>query len=240
MFMRTLACLLVIVSACFASDAVEPKHPPRWSHIQIHTATLLTGSGAPVELRDLMVDLPPKAFKGKKPSVIRSGDAFLTSEALTRIVNDKIGSAAIQDLKVETEDGDRAKISGKMHKAGIPLPINIEGPVTLTPQGLLRVEIQSEKSGDIPIKGLAKMLGMSPEKAMKTKPGAPVRVEKDAILIDASALLGTAQGKVTHASVSSKGLLLHFGSDKKQTGNEKKETGSEKKQTGSEKVNRKK
>lgn len=215
--LRILCCLLLIVPVSFAADTVELKHPPRWSHIQIQAATLLTGSGAPVELRNLTVDLPPKEFKGKKPSVIRSGDAFLTSEALTRIVRDKIGGSAIQDLKVETEDGERAKISGKMHKAGIPFPINIEGPITLTPQGLLRLQIQSEKSGGVPVKGLADMLGMSPQKAFKSKPNAPVRVEKDAILIDASALLGTAQGKVTHASISSKGLSLHFGSERQQT-----------------------
>ena len=210
--------IFLLASAhCFAADSLEPKHPPRWSHIQIQTATLITGSGASVELRDLTVDLPPKEFKGKKPSVIRSGDAFLTAEALTRLVSDKIGSSSLQDLKIETEDGQRAKISGKMHKAGIPVPINIEGPVTVTPQGLLRLEIKSEKSGNIPIKGLAKMLGMSPEKSIKTSPNGPVRVEKDAVLVDANALLGTAIGKVTRATTSAKGLSLHFGSERAQS-----------------------
>ena len=51
--------------------------------------------------------------------------------------------------------------------------------MTVTRQGLLRLEIKSEKSGDVPIKGRAKMLGMSPEKSIKTSPNGPVPVEKD-------------------------------------------------------------
>ncbi|MCU1285035.1 MAG: hypothetical protein JWO13_1385 [Acidobacteriales bacterium] len=206
--------IMLSATICFAAEKNVPavkKSVPRWSRLQIQAATLTTGSGAPVALTNLDVELPPKEFKATKPTVIRSGDAFLTSEALTRLINDKIASTNIKDFKIETEEGQRAKISATMQKTGIPVPINIEGPVSLTKEGMLRLEIKSEKAGIIPIKSLAGMLGFSPEKSIKTKQSGAVRMEKDAVVVDPNALLGTAVGQVTKATTSSKGLMLRFG-----------------------------
>lgn len=213
--------VLVAVKHCAAEDKpAATKNVPRWSRIQIQSAILTTGSGAPVQLRDLDVALPPKEFRATMQSIIRSGTAFLTSEALTRLINNKVSSNSMKNLRIETEDGQKAKISGTMQKAGIPVPVNIEGPVWLTPDGLLRMEIKSEKAGVVPIKALAGMLGFDPGKSIKPKQsgttGPPaVRLEKDAVIVDPNALLGTARGRVVQAETSSKGLLLTFGSPKK-------------------------
>jgi hypothetical protein len=205
-------------SLCFGAEARESASkasPPRPSHLFIQSATLTTGSGALVLLRDLDVELPPKELKGTKPTIIYSGAAFITSEGLTRLIGDKISESKIEDLKIVTESGQKAKISGTVHKAGIPLPISIEGPVSLTTEGLLRMEIKSQKAGAISVGVLAGMLGMDPQESIKTKRGSPVRVQKDAVLVDPNGLLGTAQGRVIKAITTSKGLTLLYGDAKK-------------------------
>jgi hypothetical protein len=166
--------------------------PPRTSHLHIQSAILLTGSGASVQLSELEVELPPKEYKGTQPTIIHSGAVFITSEQLTRLIADKLAGGKIKDLKIETESGQKAKISGTMHKAGIPVPVSIEGPVSVTREGLLRMEIKSEKAAAIPMKAFAEMVGMSPHETVTTKPGSPVRMEKDALLVNPNGLLGTA------------------------------------------------
>lgn len=192
-------------------STAHPAQPPRSSHLHIESATLTTGSGAPLRLTDADIELPPKELKNTKPPLISKGVAFITSNALTILLGDKLSTKSIDKFHVEMEDGQRAKISGEMKKAGMPVPVTIEGPVTLTSGGILRLEIKSEKALGIPMKSLADALGLSPEKSVKAKQTRAVRVEKNAVFVDPSALLGTAQGRVVEATTSAKGLTLRFG-----------------------------
>lgn len=77
------------------------------------------------------------------------------------------------------------------------------------------MEIESQKAGAIPVGALAEMLGMSPQQSIKTTRDSPVRVEKHAVLVDPNELLGTAQGRVTEAITTNKGLTLRYGDVKK-------------------------
>jgi len=214
--LRSTAALLAVVVSLPAAFADTAK-APRPSRLHIDSATLITGSGAPVKLTDADINLPPKELKYKRPTVIEKGSAFISAEGLTRLINDRISGSSLKDFKIETQDGQRAKISGSMKKAGLPVPVSIEGPLTLTSDGLLRLDIKSEKAAGIPIKALADAFGMSPEKSVKSnRPGA-VRVEKDALLVDPNELLGTAQTRVVEAKTSRAGLTLRFGSPQKKS-----------------------
>lgn len=204
--------LLALISV-LAIPVSQAADRPRPSHLHIDSATLTTGSGAPLRLTDADIELPPKELKNKTPTVISKGEAFITSDALTILLDSKLSTKSIDKFHVETEDGQRAKISGTVKKAGLPVPVTIEGPLTLTPDGILQLKIESEKALGIPMKSLGDALGLSPDKAVKTKQTRAIRVEKDALLVDPSALLGTAQGRVVEARTSSKGLTLRFGGE---------------------------
>lgn len=211
--MRSPKILLFALACVLPASFARAAGPPRPSHLHIDSATLTTGSGAPLRLTNADIELPPKELKNKMPTVIAKGEAFITSEALTILIGEKVSSHSIDNFHVETEDGQRAKISGTIKKAGLPVPVTIEGPLTLTKDGVLRLEIKSEKALGIPMKSLGDALGLSPDKAVKTKQTRAIRVEKDALLVDPSALLGTAQGRVVEAKTSSKGLTLRFGAE---------------------------
>jgi hypothetical protein len=214
--LRPAAALLITVVLTAVAYADTAK-VPRPSRLHIDSATLITGSGAPVKLTNTDINLPPQELKNKRPTVIEKGIAFISAEGLTRLINDRITGSSLQNFKIETQDGQRAKISGSMKKAGLPVPVSIEGPLTLTSDGLLRLEIKSEKAAGIPIKALADAFGMSPEKSIKSNRSGAVRVEKDALLVDPNELLGTAQTRVVEARTSRVGLTLRFGSPQKKS-----------------------
>lgn len=208
--------VLLALTLVFLPFSVRASQP-RWSHLHIDSATLTTGSGAPLRLTNADIELPPKELKNIRATVIQKGVAFITSDALTVLLTDKISNKSFDKLRIQTEDGQRAKISGSMKKAGMPIPVTIEGPVTLTPAGMLRLQIKSEKALGVPMTALADAFGISPEKSVKSKQAGAVHLEKDAVLIDPSALLGTAEGRVVEAKTSRRGLTLRFGSPDKRT-----------------------
>jgi hypothetical protein len=213
--MPSIKAILLTVILGLGLVTARAAGPPRPSHLHIDSATLTTGSGAPLSLTNADIELPPRELKNRMPTVISKGEAFITSDALTILIADKVSTKSIDKFRVETEDGQRAKISGTMKKAGLPVSVTIEGPLTLTRDGILHLKIESEKALGIPMKSLADALGLSPEKTVKTKQTRAVRIEKDALLVDPSALLGTAEGRVVEATTSSKGLTLRFGPENK-------------------------
>ena len=208
--LRPVLTVLAFCSVSFAADAPKPQGRP--SHLQVKSATLITGSGAPVQLTNVKATIPPKEQQ-PKPTFISSGSAFLTPESLTTLIQDKLGkNEKLSDFKVKTENGNKAMISAKVKKAGVPVPFSVEGPVTVTAEGQLRMAIKSQKAMGVPMKALAEAFGMEPKDSIKTKQGKGFRIEEDAIFIDPNQLLGSiAQGHVQKATVSDKGLTLIFG-----------------------------
>lgn len=204
--------LLLFLASAFADtlDSSAPKKG-RPSHLQVESGTLITGSGAHVQLAKVQMVVPPKEQHGQ-PTQIVSGSAFLTPENLTTLIKDKLGNSKLENFKIETENGSKAKISATKKKAGIPLPISVEGPVTVTADGKLRMAISGEHVIGIPIKDLADALGMDPKGMVKSKPRSGFVVEKDAIFIDPSAMMGgSANSHVKNVEVTDKGLRLIFG-----------------------------
>ena len=199
----------MLLTPVFAASTPSPKEG-RPSHLKIESGTLTTGSGANVQLTDAVIVVPPKEEKSKHTE-IASGVAFLTPDNLTTLIKDRLSNTELKDFKIDTENGDKAKISATKKTIGIPIPISIEGPVTVTPQGELKLAIDSEHVVGIPIKDIADTFGMKPKDMVKSKPNKGFRVEKDAIYFDPNEMLGTAKGHVTSAQVTDKGLKLVFG-----------------------------
>jgi hypothetical protein len=204
----------IIAAACCAALAAaesnpKPKSAPRPARLHIHSATLVTGAGIPVQLQDLRAELPPKQQQ-PRPTLIYSGSAFLTADSLTKLIQSRLSGDGIENLEIDTMPGQRAKISGKMKKAGIPIPVSIEGPVSLTQNGMLRLEVQSKKAGILPMDAIGKLFGFDLSESVPNNRA--VRFEKDALIVDPRELLGTtAQGRVTQVLTTDRGITLRFG-----------------------------
>ncbi len=207
------------VQAADAKPQKSDSQPP--ARLLIHSGTLISRNGSPIQLHAFEADIADGTGKqnehlGNKIVLIKTGDAFLSNESLSRLLNEKLQGRSLEDIKVTTEQG-QVKITGKARKA-ISVPFTIEGPVTLTNQGYIRLETKTVKVAKLP-KGIAELLGMDPEKLAGDGKVKGVSADKNSISFDPDLLWGLpVHGQVTRLRVEKNGLLLIFGGQKQRPG----------------------
>ncbi len=202
-----------------AADTPKGQQPSsKPTQLFIASGTLVSGDGAPIQVHSLKAaieDQPsPSGQKQQtdpKAVSISSGSAFLSNSSLGRLLNSKLNQRGLQDIKVSNDKG-RVKITGTSKKS-ISVPFTIEGPVSLTSNGQIRLETKKVQVANLP--GLAGLLGINPEKMIDGGPVKGVQTEKDAITFDPDLLWGLpVHGKVTRLAYERNGLLLVFGDTK--------------------------
>ena len=236
--MRRISLLLVLVLAAVvvalaAAHKPQKKHshskpavaqspnnstgkPP--SHLRIDSGELLSASGMPIHVDhfDALVGGDQKAQQdgtGKKAVVtILDGSALLTDDALTKLIIGHLSpDSKVKDLNVATEPG-KVKIKGKAHKV-IDLPFEIEGSVSVTPQGFVKLQISDESVAHLP-KGLSQDLGLDLKKIVPSNAGKGIQAEKNSLTFDPDLLWGLPiHGRVIKAALEAHGLVLTFGND---------------------------
>lgn len=217
-----LALVSVAVLAADTPNNSEPRKPP--TRLDIASGTLISGSGAPIEVRSLKTTIEKgenhpekgkKAESGQTAITIASGTAFLSIDSLSKLLNSKFGERGLQDIKVSNDKG-QVKITGTAKKK-MSVPFTIEGPVTLAPNGFIRLSTEKVQVAKVP--GLADLLGVKPDKLVGDGSVKGVKAEKDAILFDPDLLWGLpVHGRVTRLAFNGKGLLLVFGDQKPAAG----------------------
>ncbi len=182
------------------------------SRLNIASGVLVSGSGAPIEVRSLKATILDDGHdKQKKVVTIASGTAFISNDGLGTLLNSKLEQRGLENIKISNDHG-QVKITGSAKKA-VSLPLTIEGPIALTPQGFIRLSTREIKLANLP--GLADLLGIKPDKIVGDGSVKGVQAEKDAIIFDPDLLWGLpVHGKVTRLAFNQKGLLLVFGEQK--------------------------
>jgi len=205
--------VLALASSLLGADKAAPdKKKP--THLFIKSGTLLSGSGAPIQVRSFQTSIADGHAPGKptdheeKVVTILSGTAFLSNQSLSKLLNEKLAGKNLEDIQVSCDKG-KVKITGKAKKA-IAVPFTIEGPVSLTPQGFIHLKTEEKKVGKLP--GLADLLGLNPDKIAGDGSVKGIKAEKDAIDFDPDLLWGLpVHGRVTRLALQQNGLLLVFG-----------------------------
>ncbi|MGI9104114.1 MAG: hypothetical protein ACR2IF_16870 [Terriglobales bacterium] len=207
--------LLIAIVAAAAPDT-KPGNPPaeKGTRLYIQSGTLYAKSGAAIHLHGFDANIrdgkDPKDGHQDKIVSVAGGSAMLAWDDLSKLLNGKLDGHQLQDVKI-TPDHGKVKISGKMKKA-VSLPFTVEGPVTLTREGFIRLHTESMKTGKLPIKGLAELLGLDPQKMVGDGKIKGVSADKDGFSFDPDLLWGLpVHGRVTRLSVQARGLLLVFG-----------------------------
>ena len=204
---------LALTSALAADSKLAAPHAP--TRLRIRSGTLLGSGGATIELRAFEADVadgncdPSKRQAGDKVVLIRAGDVFLSNESLGRLLTDKLKDHNLTDIKVSNNKG-KVKVTGTAKKA-VSVPFTIEGPVTLTDKGLIRLEMATMKVAHLP-KGVAEFLGIDPEKMAGDGQVKGVSMEKNAIAFDPDLLWDLpVHGRVRRLAVEKNGLRLIYG-----------------------------
>src|SRR5579859_6465485 len=109
------------------------------------------------ELARTHADVPP-TFDDKNSFLFKmtSGLVALAPGDLARLMNKFVFNypdAPLHDLNI-TIAGERMKQQGTLRKGGVGIPFQIEGTISATPEGLVRLHSTGIKSAHLPVKGL--------------------------------------------------------------------------------------
>ena len=174
-----------------------------------------------LEVRNLRGQL--RRTKAEEPVTFDDSDSFsvaidsaqvaVTQASLTALMNSYVlayEGAPIKNVVV-TIDGDRLIQKGKIHK-GVDLPFEIEGVVSATEDGEIRVHAHKIKSEHIPVKGLLHLLGEDLSKLLNRNAGRGMRVAGDDIILTPRSLTPPPHldGRVTRAALQEGKIVLDF------------------------------
>jgi len=207
--------ILALTHSAFAADKpASSQQPP--ARLYIKSGTLVSGSGEPIEVRSFRAviqdgHVPGQASNHSEQVVtVESGQAFLSNDSLSKLLNDKLREHKLEDIRVSSE-GKEVKVNGKAKK-GIAVPFSIKGPVSLTSQGYILLKTETTRIANLP--GLAEVLGVDPKKLAGDGSVKGVHAEKDSISFDPDLLWDLpVHGKVTRVTVEKNGLMLVFGNE---------------------------
>src|SRR5258706_11951152 len=149
---------------------------------------------------------------------ISSGEVAMSGQAMSDLMNRYVfaySGAPLKKVEVTIEHG-RIKQKGTMHK-GIDLPFEIEGTLTVTPDGEIKLHADKVRSAKIPFKGLLHMFGEDLSKLVNLKQDRGVRLEGDDVLLNPSRMLPPPkiEGKVTAVRIDGDRIVQTFGTKDK-------------------------
>ena len=101
---------------------------------------------------------------------------------------------------------------GKLHK-GVDIPFSTTASVSATPDGLLRLHVESMKAVGLPTKGLLELFGLKLDDVLDHKKRRGVDVQNDDIVLAAAQLLPPPEmeGRLTRVAVQGNRLVQTFG-----------------------------
>jgi hypothetical protein len=138
----------------------------------------------------------------------------ISTRSLTRLLNSYVFAyegAPLKNLSV-TAKGDRLIQKGTMHK-GVDLPFEMEGSVSTTEDGNIRVHADKFKSAHLPFKGLLHLFGEDLSKLINVNEARGVRLEGDDLILFPSRMLPPPHllGRVTSVRVEGDNIVQVFG-----------------------------
>ena len=109
----------------------------------------------------------PPVFDDGRSYVLKVSSATMSIDmpSLSALMNRHVfgyDGAPLKDLKVEATDDGRLEQSGKLHK-GIDVPFSMKASVSATPDGRLKLHMDSMKAAGVPAKGLLALFGLKLE-----------------------------------------------------------------------------
>ena len=215
--------LMLALAACQLGLGQIPQNVPRVSpvKIQMHNVMYHFTNDVAVRIFDLQGQLTPTrdgsivVFDDKSSFEMAVGTAqiALSMQDLTHALEQHAFSAPDAPLKnvVVSAVKDHLKIEGKLHAKG-DVPFQMEGTLSTTPEGEIRVHAEKIKAAHLPVKGLMDLLGVKISDLLNTRKVRGIRVEKDDLLITPDVLPPPRiQGKITAARIAGDQILLTFG-----------------------------
>jgi hypothetical protein len=205
------------------SNGERPAAHPDVVQFQMQNVNFRVSQDVVLEVRALRGSL--ESTKNDIPITLDDADSFvvnidsaqvaITPQSLTSLMNSYVlayENAPIKNVTVSIEQG-RLIQKGTVHK-GVDLPFEIEGSMSATPDGNIRIHAEKIKSAHLPVKGLLHLLGEDLSKLVKQNAGRGMTVAGDDIILTPQTLTPPPHliGHVTKVSIVEGKIVQVFGS----------------------------
>ena len=203
----------------------EPRAPERTGavEIQMRNVNFLLAADIVLELNSLRGELErtkpetPVTFDDTSSFTVKidSGQVAISVSSLTALMNSYVlayEGAPIKNARM-TIDRDRLILKGTVHK-GVDLPFEIEGFLSVTEDGDIRVHAAKIKSAHIPVKGLLHLFGEDLAKLVNRNAGRGMKIVDDDIILTLATLTPPPhlEGRVVRASIQGDKIVQVFDS----------------------------
>ena len=205
----------VSLSTVTARDGTPPRVQIEMKNVRLHVAGGVTLDIT--RLRGTMISRTesPPVFDDQRSYVLEVDTASLSMStgSVQALMNNHVFAAPgapLKDLKV-SQDGDRLKMSGKMHK-GVDVPFSTKASVRASPDGRLQFHTESMKALGIPAKGMLELFGLKLDDLVNLKNQRGIAIDGDDILISPGQALPPPEirGRVTKVSLENGRLVQLF------------------------------
>jgi len=165
------------------------------------------------ELAPTHEDMPP-TFDDRSSFFFKmtSGLVDMAPDDLARLMNQYVFAypgAPLRNIRISIS-GDQVKQEGTLRKG---IPFQVEGSISATPDGLVRLHCVRIKSAHLPVKGLMDLLGVKLAGVVNLNDARGVRVAGDDIFLSPNGMIPPPriEGKVSAARIENGELVLVFG-----------------------------
>jgi hypothetical protein len=181
--------------------------------VDIQKGTFYLLDNAPLNVSNFKGVIRPTEKDGSD-LIVESGQAFLSSNTLTQIMNQQLqGQDKLEDLKFSTS-GEKVKIQGKAKTGIIPIPFTLTGSVKTTPDGKVLIHSTSVEAAKIPVKDVMDLFGIDVKDVTGKIQQRAISLQGNTLILSPDKLSNKLRlrGKVSKVEVQKDGLLLTFGS----------------------------
>jgi hypothetical protein len=193
--------------------------------IQMRNVNLRMAPGVTLQVRSVRGRLEPTS--AQRPVTLDLRDSFfmqvewgtmaISTESLATLLNTYVfayDGAPLKNLSISVK-GDRLIQKATLHK-GVDLPVEMEGTVSATADGNIRVHVDKVKSEHIPLKGLLHLFGEDLEKLVNLNEARGVRLEGDDILLFPDRMMPAphVKGKITEVRIEGNNIVQVFSGGK--------------------------
>lgn len=190
---RAPAAILLLASVRVAAQHENGAHTARGAvDIQMRNVNLRMERGLTLQIRSVRGRLDPTS--AERPVTLDLAGSFfmdvdwgtmaLSTRSLERLLNSYVFAyegAPLKNLSVAAK-GNRLALKGTMHK-GVDLPFEMEGELSATADGNIRLHIDKLTSAHLPFKSLLHLFGEDLSKLINLHEAKGVRMEGDDILM---------------------------------------------------------
>ncbi|MEA2562338.1 MAG: hypothetical protein QOH06_3842 [Acidobacteriota bacterium] len=205
-----------------AKEAKAQAHSDSEVRVQMKGVDLVVDPPVVLEVHSLRGEFVPTR-EGEPPwfdepasfSVhIDQGEVAMTAAGMSAVMNRYVFNypgAPVKDIKLEIE-GDHIKQTATIKKK-VDLKTTIEGKLSVTPEGDIRLHPDKIKADGLPVKGLLDLFDVELEEMVKTRESRGVRIDENDFILDPEKLLPPPRitGRVTAVRIEGDRIIQTFG-----------------------------